>query len=549
MPPSKPDFKDHICPPSNATHPSDRWESLFVYSFICKFTNLRGKVDGLETPMDLENALLSQEPNPILSQVLSRFILNLRPQTRNLGIDQISSTVANVLTEFFKTSERTVFWDEDLRRNVDPLSGLEGGFFAASWDLKLNVLRQLVELQLVHSADIKAKLDRAWGVAPHKQKKKESDSSRPRAEDPFSRTRLQLLPIGQDVDRKRYWIADDSPRIYVSTNPWKMSSTFETLASTREEYMAAIESLKASAPNPKKSARAAHVKRAEAQHSALISSLEERVPAIDAEIARAQRARRKMEQRLALYAQADLRETRTRRQTRKPDYVDYIQDLDSDNDADEYRYQDDGYDEDEDFANDQDSDSKPSRKRHRVTNVEPRRSTRTSTRSNGKREASADDPWGGWRGERRSTRLGAPADTQFDAEPSSKRARTADSTASTNSGDLRISPVDPPPQSKNGLGIKASGAAALKPTEVALEQIAGKKRSKYWVYAVEPSMLSLEPEPKDRASTMNEVETNGTERNGNGNVDVSMSPPFDEAEDDSDYPKSMEGSLSPIESS
>lgn len=74
--------------------------------------------------------------------------------------------------------------------------------------LQLNVLRQLVELQLVHSADIKAKLDRAWGVAPHKQKKKESEPSRPKAEDPFSRTRLQLLPIGQDVDRKRYWIAD-----------------------------------------------------------------------------------------------------------------------------------------------------------------------------------------------------------------------------------------------------------------------------------------------------------------------------------------------------
>lgn len=159
---------------------------------------------------------------------------------------------------------------------------------------------------------------------------------------------------------------------------------------------------------------------------------------------------------------------------------------------------------------------------------------------------SADDPWGGWRGERRSTRLGAPADTQFDAEPPTKRARTADSSASTTSGDLRMSPVDPPPQhSKIGLGIKASGAAALKPTEVALEQIAGKKRSKYWVYAVEPSTLS----PENRATT-NEMGTNGKENgNGNGNGDVSMSPSFNEAEDDSDYPKSMEGSLSPIESS
>lgn len=46
------DKKGHICPPSNAAHPRDRWESLFVYSFICKFTNMRGKVDGLNTPME-----------------------------------------------------------------------------------------------------------------------------------------------------------------------------------------------------------------------------------------------------------------------------------------------------------------------------------------------------------------------------------------------------------------------------------------------------------------------------------------------------------------
>lgn len=44
--------KGHVCPPSSATHPRDRWESLFVYAFICKFTNLRSKVDGFNTPME-----------------------------------------------------------------------------------------------------------------------------------------------------------------------------------------------------------------------------------------------------------------------------------------------------------------------------------------------------------------------------------------------------------------------------------------------------------------------------------------------------------------
>ena len=56
-----------------------------------------------------------------------------------LSADQISSTVLTVLAEFFKTSERTVFWSDELMVNVDPFQGLDGGFFAADWDLKVRV--------------------------------------------------------------------------------------------------------------------------------------------------------------------------------------------------------------------------------------------------------------------------------------------------------------------------------------------------------------------------------------------------------------------------
>lgn len=34
--------------------------------------------------VSFEDALLSPEPNPIMTQILSRFVLNLRPGTRNL---------------------------------------------------------------------------------------------------------------------------------------------------------------------------------------------------------------------------------------------------------------------------------------------------------------------------------------------------------------------------------------------------------------------------------------------------------------------------------
>jgi hypothetical protein len=94
------DKKGHVCPPSCATHPRDRWESLFVFSFISKFTQLRGKVEGLNSPMEcviglnilfrflnflsFEEALLSHEPHTVMTQILTRFVLNLRPGTRNI---------------------------------------------------------------------------------------------------------------------------------------------------------------------------------------------------------------------------------------------------------------------------------------------------------------------------------------------------------------------------------------------------------------------------------------------------------------------------------
>jgi hypothetical protein len=55
------------------------------------------------------------------------------------SIDQISTTVASVLSDYFKSSERTVFWNDELKRNVDPFVGLEGGFFTADWDFKVRV--------------------------------------------------------------------------------------------------------------------------------------------------------------------------------------------------------------------------------------------------------------------------------------------------------------------------------------------------------------------------------------------------------------------------
>ena len=41
-------------------------------------------VELTNCPDSFENALLSREPHPIITAILSRFVLNLKPQTRNL---------------------------------------------------------------------------------------------------------------------------------------------------------------------------------------------------------------------------------------------------------------------------------------------------------------------------------------------------------------------------------------------------------------------------------------------------------------------------------
>ena len=164
-----------------------------------------------------------------------------------------------------------------------------------------------------------------------------------------------------------------------------------------------------------------------------------------------------------------------------------------------------------------------------------RRSTRTAVlNGNGKRVATAD-PWSQWRGERRSTRLGAPLDAQLN-EPPPNRARTEESSVSAHSVDEQVTE-----NHGAAIGAKQSGAAAIKPTEVALEQVAGRKRSKFWYYAVEPipsasqSIGGFGAFSRTEAGTHNyqKGSTHDTVGHGNGSSSERANPQV------------IEGSLSP----
>ena len=66
----------------------------------------------------------------------------------------ISSTVAGVLQEYFKTTERTVFWDDTLKANVDPFQDMPGGFFAADWDMKVRSSKFRLSRAALHRHDL-----------------------------------------------------------------------------------------------------------------------------------------------------------------------------------------------------------------------------------------------------------------------------------------------------------------------------------------------------------------------------------------------------------
>ncbi|KAF8323040.1 hypothetical protein DL93DRAFT_2190016 [Clavulina sp. PMI_390] len=309
-------------------HPSQKWECAYVYAFIVKFTTLRKSIEGFETPMDLENALMLPSSDPVMVAILVGFIQNLKPATRDTEA-RVEKLLYNILEDFCnKENNRSIWWNEERRRNIHPLLGKEGGFFVLPWLEKLAILRQLVDWQLTYCVRIKDMLDLAWGVraAKHQKKADKDANAPPPPEHPESRENIRLDPFGQDSTRKRYWVLDDSPRIYQSGNPWKAICPFDTLSSTREEFVGVVQDLKSRAPaSTEDSAAGAKAKprpKLEQGHLDLLNKLEtEQLPRVDEEIVRAEKAKKRFEQKLLLAAQVESRGTRTRRTTKRPDYV------------------------------------------------------------------------------------------------------------------------------------------------------------------------------------------------------------------------------------
>jgi hypothetical protein len=194
------------------------------------------------------------------------------------------------------------------------------------------------------------------------------------------------------------------------------------------------------------------------------------------------------------------------------DYVEGDGDMAADDDDDDYDHQF-GYDPDDYDAN----ELGESRRRTRgkpVAATAPRRSGRTTNLR--KRPSEAESPQE-WRGERRSSRVATRGgdsshyDDNDDGDPEARpRKRSRMSSTGTAPEDETLVTTQ---NGSNGVGSSskpAGGASRLKPNERLVEAVTGKKKSKFWYYAVEgpldngsnqvTAVASPAPAPTEEAS-------------------------------------------------
>lgn len=67
-----------------------------------------------------------------------------------------------------------------------------------------------MELQLTHSQEIKAAIDRAWGVMHNKHKKEKGPGTAENSSSGLDRDILEFKPFGLDSKRERYWVVDSA---------------------------------------------------------------------------------------------------------------------------------------------------------------------------------------------------------------------------------------------------------------------------------------------------------------------------------------------------
>ncbi|KAG5220682.1 DUF1754-domain-containing protein [Salix suchowensis] len=193
--------KPHICPPSTATHHQTDGRLCSSTPLYASSPISGGKWKG--SSLQWSQCSILDNAVPILT-LLNVFAAHSAWKLRCCLLRLVhTSGHPRAFHPQSETANAALrFWDEALKINVDPF----------------HILPVVSSPAIgISSPEIKATIDHAWGVVHNKHKKKDSAAANG---DPDFKTQdgIQLIPIGQDMHRKRFWVIDGLCAFLFSVN-------------------------------------------------------------------------------------------------------------------------------------------------------------------------------------------------------------------------------------------------------------------------------------------------------------------------------------------
>ncbi|KAK9764424.1 hypothetical protein K7432_008064 [Basidiobolus ranarum] len=227
------------------THPSNMWETAFVYGFFTTFhTCLNQKLFTIE---ELEESILNTQENDLIND-LCQSLLTI------LGYQQRKTTLEKALTKFI---DERIDSEDCFPNQENPLRSVVN-FYELKFHFKVYILKCLCEAHLVENSKIRDYIK--------SQEEKED---------------FGTIPIGKDSKKRIYWRVGDNSRIYRETRRKKLTGCiWETVAYNIEDLEMLALSLTEDCNRDQENLRTFLV--------------EEMIPRVQAEILRQERKRNRL---------------------------------------------------------------------------------------------------------------------------------------------------------------------------------------------------------------------------------------------------------------
>ncbi|ORY07466.1 hypothetical protein K493DRAFT_403697 [Basidiobolus meristosporus CBS 931.73] len=177
------------------SHPSNMWETAFVYGFFVTFRPcLDQRVFTIE---ELEESILNTRENTLVVDICQMLLTAL-------GYQQRKTTLEKALLRFI---DERVDIEECFPKGMNPLRSVTD-FHELQFHFKVHILKCLCETHLVENAKIR----------DHIKNNQEEEG-------------FAITPLGKDSKKRIYWRVGENSRIYRETRRKKMlGCVWETVA-------------------------------------------------------------------------------------------------------------------------------------------------------------------------------------------------------------------------------------------------------------------------------------------------------------------------------